>query len=376
MRILPLLFLALSAVPSWAATPQIRVAIVQDADSIRLTGRNFYCFSPGAPEEERTRFPKQGSIIHHTGAGFVMDGQFIQAAALECVSGEGILTVNGIPSQGHLTLFPDNPRKIAAMVALPMEQYLTGVMQGEVGENWPAEALKAQVIAARSYAMATMSVRRNKPYDVAITTRDQVYTPTIKIPTTIQAAVLNTQGQVLRYKGHALRAYYHSCCGGEGESFDAVWKDLAPGKTKPDFPAAVVRDPFCKKSPNRRWEIKIDEADFLNALHAQSPQLASASQVTPQMAPNGRVTTVTLTDVKSPKQISGNQFRKALGYEAVKSTWFKMQHRGHTVTLTGRGYGHGVGLCQWGAKGMAEKGKTADAILQFYYPGTSITAAY
>lgn len=359
-----------------AATPQVRVAIVRDSANIRLTGRNFYCFSPSTPESERTRFPKQASIIHHTGAGFVMDGQFIQSPALECISGEGILTVNDVPSQGHMTLFQDGPQKMAVVVSLPMEQYLIGVMQGEVGENWPAEALKAQAIAARSYAMAVMNERASKPYDVATTTRDQVYTSKIKIPTPIQAAVLDTQGQVLRYKGHTLRAYYHSCCGGEGESFDAMWQDLAPGKTKPDFPPAAARDLFCKKSPNRKWELKMTEADFLQSLRSKSPQLASASQVSFLTAPNGRITSVTLSDGKTPMRISGNQFRKALGYETVKSTWFKMKRHGNSVVITGRGYGHGVGLCQWGAKGMAEKGKKSQEILQFYYPGTSIAGAY
>lgn len=359
-----------------AVIPQIRVAIVQDADNVRLTGRNFYCFSPTTPEKERTRFPKQASIIHHTGAGFVVDNQFIQSPALECISGEGILMVNDVPSQGHLTLTPDDLQKIAVVARLPMEQYLIGVMQGEVGENWPTEALKAQAIAARSYAMATMSERRHKSYDVAITTRDQVYTSKIKIPTPIQAAVLDTQGQVLRYKGKMLRAYYHSCCGGKGESFDSIWQDLAPGKTKPDFPAAVASDPFCKKSPNRKWALTLNETDFVQSLRAKSPQLASASQVSVQTAPDGRVANVTLTDSTPPTRMSGNQFRKTLGYETVKSTWFKMQRHGSTVAFSGRGYGHGVGLCQWGAKGMADKGKKSRGILAFYYPGAEIVEAY
>lgn len=376
VRTVSLLFLILSAIPSWAASPQIRVAIVREADSLRLTGRNFYCFLPFTPEGERTRFPKQASIIRHTGAGFVMDAQFMQAPVLECISGEGILMVNDIPSQGHLTLLPDGPQKIAAVVSLPMEQYLIGVMQGEVGENWPPEALKAQAIAARSYAMAAMHERRHSPYDVATTTRDQIYTAKIRIPTPIQAAVLDTQGQVLRYKGRTLRAYYHSCCGGEGEAFDAVWQDLAPGKAQPDFPPAVAHDPYCRKSPNRKWALTMSEADFVQSLREKSPQLASSAQVTPVTAPNGRVTRVTLPGDKAPRQISGTQFRRALGYDAVKSTWFKIQRHGRTVTISGRGYGHGVGLCQWGARGMAEKGKTANVILQFYYPGTSITAVY
>ncbi len=387
-----LLFLILTAIPSWAATPQVRVAIVQGADNIRLTGRNFYCFSPTTPEAERSRFPQQTGLIHHSGAGFVMNGQFIQSPILECISGEGIMTINDIPCQGHLTLFADGPRKMAAVVRLPMEHYLIGVMQGEVGENWPAEALKAQAIAARSYAVAVIGERHGKSYDVATTTRDQVYTSKVNIPTPIQAAVLDTQGQVLRYKGRTLRAYYHSCCGGEGESFDAIWEDLAPDlrrgyvrdlrlrqapdKIKPDFPPAVAHDPFCRKSPHRRWELKMDEAEFLQSLRAISKSLTEASQVSFQSAPNGRIAGVILADTQPPIRISGNQFRKALGFDALKSTWFKVQRRDRTMTITGRGYGHGVGLCQWGAKGMAERGKKTQEILKFYYPGTTIVVAY
>lgn len=371
-----LLALLLLPAPLEAATPTVRVALVRDAADLRLTGRNFYCFSPTTPDAERTRFPKQASFIHYTGAGFVVDGQFFQVDTLECISGEGILTINTIPTQGHVRLLPDGAQKIAAVVTLPMEQYLIGVLQGEVGENWPPEALKAQAIAARSYTMSIMNQRRGKPYDVVTTTKDQVYTPRIKIPTTIQAAVLDTQGQILKFKGQTLRAFYHSCCGGTGEAFTAVWTDLAPGKTPPPFTPVVAEDHFCKKSPQRRWELTLSEADFLKALRTQAPKITSASQVSYKTDAQGRINDITIATDASPVHLSGNQFRKALGYETLRSTHFKVKQHGPSITFSGRGFGHGVGLCQWGAKGMAEKKKTASQILQFYYPGAELTKPY
>jgi stage II sporulation protein D len=359
-----------------AATPTIRVALLREATELRLTGRNFYCFSPTTPESERTRFPKQASFIHYTGAGFVIDGHFIQAPAIDCISGEGILTINDIPTQGHVTLFPDGQRTLSAVVTLPMEQYLIGVLQGEVGENWPTEALRAQAIAARSYAMSIMSARRGKPYDVVTSTRDQVYDARVKIPATIQAAVLDTQGQTLRYNNQTLRAFYHSCCGGSGESLDAVWQDLAPGKSPPPFTPAVAKDPFCRKAPYHRWELKMMDGDLVQSLKSRAPELASAEQISFQMDAQGRMNEVSLGGGKAPVRISGNQLRKTLGYDVLRSTRFKMNRHGHAVTFTGNGFGHGVGLCQWGAKGMAEKGKTVDEILRFYYPGSEIARTY
>lgn len=368
--------LLLAASVAHAAAPQVRVALVRETAELRLTGRNFYCFSPSTPEAERSRFPKQGSFIHYTGAGFVMDGHFIQAPALECISGEGILTINEIPTQGRVALFPDGPRTLSAVVTLPMEQYLIGVLQGEVGENWPTEALRAQAIAARSYAMSIMAARQGKPYDVVTSTRDQVYDARVKIPATIQAAVLDTQGQTLRYQNQTLRAFYHSCCGGSGEALDAVRQDLAPGKSPLPFTPAVAQDPFCRKAPYHRWELKMLDGDLVQALKSRAPDLTAASQISFQTDAQGRMNEVTLGGGKTPVRISGNQLRKTLGYDVLRSTRFKMKQRGHAVTFSGSGFGHGVGLCQWGAKGMAEKGKKASDILNFYYAGAEITKAY
>lgn len=352
-----------------AAPPQIRVTLAREATQVRLIGRNFYCYLPGTPDSERTRLPRQAALIRHTGAGFMLDAQFLPGSTLECISGEGILTINNIPTQGQITFSPDGPQKTAAVVALPMEQYLIGVMQGELGQNWPPEALKAQAIAARSYATAVMHERRSKSYDIATTTRDQVYTASVKIPTPIQAAVLDTQGQILKYKNVTLKAFYHSCCGGKGEELQAVWKDLSPGKTPPPFPKTAAKDPFCRRAPVVHWEYKTTDTDVLRTLQAQTPVMTSFDQLSFQKNENGRVATVA-------PHISGNQFRKALGYEKLKSTWFTVKRRGHTVIFEGRGYGHGVGLCQWGARGMADKGKTAAEILQFYYPGAELTKVY
>ena len=376
MRYRMIIALLLAAANTQAATPQVRVALVREAAELRLTGRNFYCFSPTTPVAERTRFPKQGSFIHYTGAGFVIDGHFIQTPAIECISGEGILTINDIPTQGHIKLFPDGRQTLAAVVTLPMEHYLIGVLQGEVGENWPTEALRAQAIAARSYAMSIMAARQGKPYDVVTSTRDQVYDARVKIPATLQAAVLDTQGQTLQYKNQTLRAFYHSCCGGSGEALDAMWQDLAPGKTPPPFTPAVAQDPYCRKAPYYRWELKMTDGDLVQSLKSRAPDLTSTAQNSFQTDAQGRMNEVLLGGGKTPVRISGNQMRKALGYDVLRSTRFKMKRHKHTVTFVGSGFGHGVGLCQWGAKGMAEKGKTADEILRFYYPGSEIAKTY
>lgn len=359
-----------------AAPPQIRVALVRETATLQLLGRNFFCYLPGTPDSERTRLPRQTAFVRHTGAGFMLDDLFLPGSELNCISGEGILTINTIPTQGHIAIFPDGPQKATAVATLPMEHYLIGVLQGEVSENWPTEALKAQAIASRSYALATLAERRGKLYDMVITTQDQAYSARIKIPTPLQSAVLDTQGSVLKYKNTTLKAFYHSCCGGAGVDFTTVAQDLSPHKTPSPFPNPTTKDPFCRKAPVKKWTVHMNEPDLVTALHSQSPTLASFNQLTFQTDDSGRVTTVTLPGKSGPIQISGNQFRKALGYETVRSTWFSAKQNGHVISFSGRGYGHGVGLCQWGAKGMAERGKSAAEILQFYYPGAEITKAY
>ncbi|PIR20791.1 MAG: hypothetical protein COV45_04335 [Deltaproteobacteria bacterium CG11_big_fil_rev_8_21_14_0_20_47_16] len=350
----------------------IRVALVQNAPYLTMTGHNFYCYLPTATATERTQTPLQAAIIRHTGAGFLLNERLVMGNTLECISGEGILSINDIPTQGQVRLLADGHKRLEVVETLPMDLYLIGVMQGEVGHNWPIEALKAQAIASRSYAMAVAKERHYAPFDVAITTRDQVYDPRIKIPANIQAAVLDTSNQILVYRGKTLKAFYHSCCGGAGESFSAVAKDLSP-ESKAPFPPAVTRDPFCHEAPAAHWKAEFSDAQVIGVLQSRLPGLSSLDQIHFNTERNGRVESVKLaTRDHRTIQMTGNQFRKALGYETVKSTWFTAKKHRHSLTLTGRGYGHGVGMCQWGAHGMAEKGKTSTQILSFYYPGAKI----
>lgn len=362
--------------PAWGAAPQMRVALVTQARQVILTGRNFYCYPPTTPDAERTRFPRQAAQIHYTGAGFTLDKEFFLGQHLECLSGEGLLTINGQPTQGRVALIPDGSQKTTVVVTIPMEQYLLGVMQGEVGANWPTEAMKAQSIAARSYALAMQRERRTQPFDVVTHTADQMYQAKIKIPTTIQAAVLDTQGQILVYPDKPLKAFYHSSCGGKGEDFAHVRQDLSPSHASANFPPPTSKDNFCKASPHSRWQTRLGTPDMFKALTALFPKITSLDHVTLQTADNGRVQSLHFEGGTTGVTITGNQLRKALGYETIKSTWFTLKQRRTEWIFAGRGFGHGVGMCQWGAKGMAERGKTAADILQFYYPGSKIQQLY
>lgn len=242
---------------------------------------------------------------------------------------------------------------------IPLEQYVLGVLSGEVHADWPVEALKAQAVASRTYAL----YRKERPkgseggqmYDVESTVQAQVFDKRRKYPPNFENAVEETQGETLRYEGKVIPAFFHSTCGGIGERADAVWAEEFPPPLN-----QIHEDPYCKDSPRYRWSYETDPQELRGEI-----QVLERSET-------GRVDLLLLTSEGEDQELTGNQLREKVGYDKIKSTLFDVDTTGVRPVFTGLGAGHGVGLCQWGAKGMAEQGYGYREILGFYYPGAEI----
>jgi stage II sporulation protein D len=251
---------------------------------------------------------------------------------------------------------------------IPLERYLVGVLEKEVVGTWPIEALKAQAVASRTYALYRKAHPRDERFDLAADTSDQVFEKKRRHSPAIVEAVLATEGETLKFDGDILQAFFHSCCGGMSERADRVWE----GIETPSL-LTVHPDPFCGACPRSRWEYSISRKELEDRLKesGQGPAGDWKIEIT-KRDDSGRVLEVQFRGEDSDISFSGAKFREVLGYTKLPSTLFEITDAEDPVVFVGRGSGHGVGLCQWGAKGMAEEGHTYREILEFYYPGAEL----
>ncbi|MBI2343755.1 MAG: SpoIID/LytB domain-containing protein [Deltaproteobacteria bacterium] len=362
-----------------APQPQIRVALVHNATGITLKAAPFFCSPPPLSTVDQPDDPRliQQAHVTPTPAGFLVNDNFFTGTHLLCAATTGTLFLNNLPITTMVLVVrsgetPANAR-LTAIEEIPIERYLLGVIAGEMQAGWPAATLQAQAIAARSYVMARLEEQTDAraPYDVLATVEDQVYRPDFTPPAAIAAAVHATHGTVLMHQHHIVKSYFHSCCGGTTVSPTTIWGTSAAHELR------TVRDPYCRRSPHYEWSLQLTEEDLESRLDAAGYIVSRIHGVTAMPVPyGGRVTDVRLQTEGEPFSINSNTFRKIVGYDQLKSTWFTVRHTRHGWLFRGRGFGHGAGLCQWGAKTMGDRGRSAEQILSFYYPGTTIEKHY
>lgn len=247
-----------------------------------------------------------------------------------------------------------------------LEEYVKGVVPAEVNSAWHPEMLKVQAVAARTYALYQHMLSAARDYDVVAGVQDQVYRGRHGIDARVSEAVESTRGLVVTYQGAPIYAAFSSTAAGITEDAVVVWsKDLPYLKG--------VECPFDVESPYYQWRasFKIDTLEKnLRALGFPVGTIAMLTPLTYSRA--GRVATLRIVHSQGELVLRGEDLRKAVGYTVVPSTQFTVESVGEEVVLIGYGAGHAVGLCQWGAKELAELGYSYSSILRYYYPGTEI----
>jgi stage II sporulation protein D len=243
---------------------------------------------------------------------------------------------------------------------IPMEDYLAAVLGSEMPVSFPPEALKAQAVAARTYALQKKLEAYGSAFYVGSSVLHQVYGGVNREDPRTRAAVEATRGEVLTYELAPIEAYFHASCGGRTESGHAALQRDLPYLQPVDCP--------CGKQPASRWSATVSESELQAALHASPAGLHITGRTGTR-----RVSRVSTADGTT---VDGAMFRQRLGYTKLKSLDFQVEKTGHGYVFTGRGYGHGAGLCQWGAKGLADGGKDYREILSHYYPGAELQQLY
>lgn len=283
--------------------------------------------------------------------------------------------------RGPITFSTDSKGFLKIINRVQTETYLPSVLTGEIGDLKQMEAYKAQAITARTYTLTLKNNHIKEGYNLCDSPHCQVYYGCETVKPKASEAVEMTRGQVLTYKGKPAATFYHSSCGGYTEDMSYVWK----GNQKKPYLISVrdgdnPRKPYCAIAPKFKWKVKLYFTG-LTRIARQNEWInkneeAVGLRISESGEPGGRVHELELYTRERRIKISATDFYHGIGrkerWNAVKSCNFKIiQGKGYVI-LDGKGSGHGVGMCQWGAEGMAKHGFNYKQILYHYYPGTVI----
>ena len=264
--------------------------------------------------------------------------------------------------------------RLLVTLTMPLEEYVAHVLTAESGGFANLEAQEAMAVVARTYATRFLGQHAKDGFDFCDTTHCQVFGRK-NASNGVQAAVSATRGEVLDYDGKPAETYYHQNCGGRTAAAQEVW----PGVTQPYLSAHT--DPYCGVGGTMLWETTLRVAEIDRALRGSGLTIPKGWQSLEiiERGESGRAQRVRLAGGAGGNAfVSGSTFRFAvnreLGWDKIRSTLFDVRTAGDGIAFSGRGSGHGVGLCQAGAEEMARQGKSYREILSFYYPGTQIAS--
>ncbi len=260
-------------------------------------------------------------------------------------------------------LTSSSPRTV---VELRLEDYVAGVVSGEMPATFPPEALKAQAVAARSYALTRKieAQAAGRGHDIASGVLAQVWTE--RAGAAARAAAEATAGEVLVVGMEPVEAYFHASCGGRTEGgLAAIGRDLP-------YLAPVVCG-RCEGAPRVRWKVEVPAREVGRLVGLAGD--ASAARITTRSA-TGRAERVEIEGAGATVALSAADLRQRLGFSRLPSLAFEVRAGKGVLAFEGAGHGHGAGLCQWGAAGLAREGRTYREILAHYYRGAEVVRMY
>lgn len=341
------------------STPNIRVLLKETSEAnIRL---------PAAHRgyvDDILRFSAASALRWRASARgnqLLVDGQVIgESLTLEPI-GNAFLEWQGEQYRGVVRLLARDS-KVQIINIVPVESYLRGVVPSEMQALWPAEALKAQAVAARTYSLVNLNPQAS--YDICATDECQEYHGVQAEHPNSDAAIRATTGLVLSYAGQLARTYYHADSGGRSATAAEVW-----GMSS--LPYLVAQQDYVQDSPHSNWTVEVNPsvAAALLRRYGYDVGVVQAMQVT-SVSDSGRANQMRFTGEKGVASLAGQQLNQFLRDLGLKSTLI----RSNGLQVIGQGWGHGVGMSQYGARTLAAFDYSYQQILNFYYPQTVLQA--
>jgi len=347
----------------------IRVAIVQNASSIDISVEGLYKISnqhSGKLLSEGESF--QGKVAAYAqGVSLGGNKYKVNKILIEAIGPQSLILINGRQFKGKICFIKKNNLRILAVNYIESEDYVKGILYHESSHYWPQDALKAQAIVCRTYALYQ---KKNSPaqyFDVSSDIYSQVYGGKTSERLRTNEIVDETKGEILTYQGKIIPAYYHSTCGGHTQDASLLWDiDIAPLKG--------VSCGFCKDSPRFSWKEEVSLKEIRQGLlNANFSGCGNIKNITPKGQDlSGRLKNVFVETDNKSFQVPVKDFRNIIGPNRIKSAKFQVKITKDFAVFEGIGWGHGVGMCQWGAYFMAKQGYDYKQILEYYYPQTKV----
>jgi len=343
----------------------IRVLVKTGARDARFDSPSFIDIRSGDEKKALTRVESVVVDVHQR--SIRLNGSRLAVDRLVIAPSEGaILMLNGQPYRGKFRILKNPKGGMDIVNILGIEAYLYGVVPTEMSPLWFPDALKAQAIAARSYAFYQMDKNKNREFDILATTASQVYGGVRVEMESSSRAVDETRGMVLHYNDQPVLAYFHGNSGGMTEDSERVWSAEIPY-------LKAVRDDYSLKAPTTAWDLTLRLDDIGKTLRRKGVDIGAIEKLSAEdISPSGRVMKIRIFHEGQETVLSGNDFRLKMNPAIIKSTLFTITHNGQDVRFEGKGYGHGVGMSQWGAYIMAREGRSYRDILRYFYQGVDI----
>ena len=344
----------------------VRVLIAENTKSVYIkhSGRvNIYT----KDKSKKYKISQAGTLsvkVHKNGQ--VQVGTLISAQPVIIEPVDGVtLEINNNKYTGKFWAMPGKTT-FNLIEQVSLEAYLYGVLPYEMHPTWAPEALKAQAVAARTYTLKSIEKKANEPFDLYSDVRSQVYKGAGNVYESVKKAVDQTRGQVLTYKGELFFTYYHANCGG-GTDHVHIWNPKAPDIK----PLSGNSCKFDAHSKSHDFKQDISKTSVGKFAKSQGLKGTLKSIKVAKKTSTGRAVNLTLKTSGGSKTVSCANFRAATGIRSCKLT--KITTGSTKVHFEGHGYGHGIGMCQDGAHGMAKQNYTYKQILKQYYPGATLS---
>ena len=346
----------------------VRVKIFPDSPVFTLVIKGDYVVK----QSDSDRILKYGKKLKAKVSGYrdgiVLGGHYlaVNKIFIKPNNPEESIEANGRRFKGGLEVIKRNNELLIVVNYLGLEDYVKGISVRETSHYWPMEALKAEVVAFRTFAVYRAQQFKDKEWDVSDDVYSQVYGGQEAERYRITEAVDKTKGEVLYFDQKILPAFYHSTCAGATEDASALWDiDSAPLK-------GVVCG-FCKDSPHFSWKATVAKEKIKELWEKQGQKIKKINEVViAGRDKSGRVSNLDIVTNEKDIEVTAKDFRNLIGPDVIKSTNFKISANNADLVFEGLGWGHGVGLCQWGAYFMAKSGADYLKILEYYYPGSTL----
>jgi stage II sporulation protein D len=363
-------FFAILIAKSARAEEEIRIAIARVAGSATLSGNALKLEDVLTGREIAAN--KRTLVLGLGEETLNLAGNATHSRRLLVTGPQGV-TYQGRTFRGRVEVLWHRHKGSAQLLLvhpLPIETYLVGIIAGELPPRWPPEAMKAQAVAARTYAVYQKFHAPDRPYHLDSGVLDQVYGGVQHETGQARDAVMATEGEVLTYQRRPIKAYFHACCGQQTESARDGW-----GTPEPYLPSVACG--FCQDCGRRQWTLKVLRGNLAHLLRAKSLGVGDVRQLSvTRTTATGRAAAIEVHGTAGTQRMHAEDLRRILGYDQLRSRQFTVRTEGEALVFSGQGSGHAVGMCQWGARGKALAGSGYRDILTHYYPGARIQRMY